>query len=146
VARIDPAARTGTVLIGLTLQGDFRLGARPGLNIEETIEIEPLANVLYVGRPATGQPGSTVGLFKLETDDAVAERATIKLRHASVKSVEVISGLTEGDRVTLSDMSQWNQVDEFVCSKRKAEAKGAHNDRQLRNSDSARETGETLLH
>jgi RND family efflux transporter MFP subunit len=111
VVRIDPAAQAGTVLVDVTLDGPLPAGARIDLNIEGTIEIERLANVLFVGRPAVGQPGATVGLFKLDPDGSGAARTTVKLGASSVKSVEIISGLKEGDRVILSDMSQWDQVD-----------------------------------
>jgi multidrug resistance efflux pump len=111
VVRIDPAAQAGTVLVDVTLDGKLPAGARPDLNIEGTIEIERLQNVLFVGRPASGQPGSTVGLFKLDSDGSTAERASVMLGRSSVKSVEIVSGLKEGDRVILSDMSQWDQVD-----------------------------------
>jgi RND family efflux transporter MFP subunit len=111
VVRIDPAATAGTVLVDVTLDGALPAGARPDLNIEGTIEIERLTSVLYVGRPAVGQPGATVGLFKLDIDGSTAERTPVKLGASSVKSVQILGGLKEGDRVILSDMSQWDQVD-----------------------------------
>jgi hypothetical protein len=111
VARIDPAAVQGTVRVDITLSGALPSGARPDLNVEGTIEIERLANVLYVGRPTFGQPESTVGLFKLEPDGEIANRVSVKLGRSSVKSVEIVAGLNQGDRVILTDMSQWDQVD-----------------------------------
>jgi multidrug resistance efflux pump len=111
VARIDPAAQAGTVLVDVTLDGPLPAGARPDLNIEGTIEIERLASVVFVGRPAFGQPGSTVGLFRLEADGNGAVRTSVKLGRTSVKVIEILGGLREGDRVILSDMSQWDQVD-----------------------------------
>jgi HlyD family secretion protein len=111
VVRIDPAAQAGTVLVDVTLDGALPPGARIDLNIEGTIEIERLASVLFVGRPAVGQPGATVGLFRLDPDGGGAARTNVKLGASSVKSVEIVAGLKEGDRVILSDMSQWDQVD-----------------------------------
>jgi hypothetical protein len=35
----------------------------------------------------------------------------VKLGRSSVKNIEIVAGLHEGDRVILSDMSQWDQVD-----------------------------------
>jgi multidrug resistance efflux pump len=110
VVRIDPAAVAGTVLVDVTLLGPLPAGARPDLSVEGTIEIEHLSNVLYVGRPAFGQAGSVIGLFKVDPDGAWAERATVKLGRNSVKSIEILDGLAEGDDVILSDMSQWDQV------------------------------------
>jgi HlyD family secretion protein len=111
VSRIDPAAQAGTVRIDVTLDGPLPEGARPDLNVEGTIEIERLASVLYVGRPAFGQPEATVGLFRLEPDGVHASRTSVMLGRSSVKNVEIRSGLKEGDRVILSDMAQWDQVD-----------------------------------
>jgi HlyD family secretion protein len=111
VARIDPAAVQGTVRVDITLSGPLPDGARPDLNVEGTIEIERLANVLYVGRPTFGQPESTVGLFKIDPESGIATRVSVKLGRSSVKSVEIVAGLNEGDQVILTDMSQWDQVD-----------------------------------
>jgi HlyD family secretion protein len=111
VSRIDPAALAGTVKVDVTLDGPLPEGARPDLNVEGTIEIERLASVLYVGRPAFGQSEATVGLFRLAPDGVHAERTPVKLGRTSVKNVEIRSGLKEGDRVVLSDMAQWDHVD-----------------------------------
>jgi HlyD family secretion protein len=111
VSRIDPAALAGTVRVDVALDGPLPEGARPDLNVEGTIEIERLASVLYVGRPAFGQPEATVGLFRLAPDGVHAERTPVKLGRTSVKNVEIRSGLKEGDRVVLSDMAQWDHVD-----------------------------------
>jgi HlyD family secretion protein len=111
VSRIDPAAVAGTVRVDVSLDGPLPEGARPDLNVEGTIEIERLASVLYVGRPAFGQAEATVGLFRLQPDGTHAERTSVKLGRSSVKNVEIRSGLREGDQVILSDMAQWDQVD-----------------------------------
>ena len=66
MARIDPAAQNGTVLVDVAFTGPLPRGARPDLSVDGTIELERLENVLYVGRPAFGQENSTVGLFKLQ--------------------------------------------------------------------------------
>jgi HlyD family secretion protein len=111
VVRIDPAAQAGTVRVDVTMDEALPAGARPDLNVEGTIEIERLQSVLYVGRPASGQPGTTVGIFKLDPDGVGAERTPVKLGRSSVKNIEILGGLREGDKVILSDMSQWDQVD-----------------------------------
>ncbi|HJZ83875.1 MAG TPA: HlyD family efflux transporter periplasmic adaptor subunit [Polyangia bacterium] len=111
VSRIDPAVQAGTVKIDVTLEGALPQGARPDLTIEGTVELERLENVLFVGRPAFGQAQSTVGLFKLEDGGDGAVRVNVKLGKSSVKTVEILSGLAEGDQVILSDMSQWDSAD-----------------------------------
>ena len=86
-------------------------GARPDLSVDGTVEIENLKNILYVGRPAFGQPQTTVGLFKLTEDGTEAVRTSVKLGRFSVSSVEVLQGLKEGDRVILSDTSAWSSYE-----------------------------------
>jgi HlyD family secretion protein len=58
-----------------------------------------------VGRPAFGQGQETVGLFKLSPDGQEADRVTVRLGRSSVSTIEVVSGLNEGDQVILSDTS-----------------------------------------
>ncbi len=111
VARIDPAVQNGTVLVDVTITNELPKGARPDLSVDGTIELERLNEVIFVGRPAFGQERSTVGIFKLVegTNDAV--RIQAKLGRSSVNTIEIISGLQPGDRVILSDMSQWDAND-----------------------------------
>jgi multidrug resistance efflux pump len=111
VVRIDPAAQSGTVAVDVAFTGPLPQGARPDLQVEGTIEIERLASVLSVGRPAYGQPNSQTSLFRLAKDGGEAERVTVRFGRASVNTIEVVDGLAEGDEVILSDMTRWDQVD-----------------------------------
>jgi HlyD family secretion protein len=111
VIRIDPAAQNGTVTVDVELTGELPRGARPDLSVDGTVELERLDNVLYVGRPAFGQEQSTVGLFKLDPSSGEASRTQVQLGRSSVNTIEVMSGLAEGDSVVLSDMSAWDQFD-----------------------------------
>jgi RND family efflux transporter MFP subunit len=108
VSRVDPSVVEGSVTVDVKLDGPLPQGARPDLSVEGTIQIENLADVVYVGRPAFGQPNSTVGIFRLDEDGKIANRVQVKLGRASVNSVEILSGLLPGDKVVLSDMSQWD--------------------------------------
>lgn len=111
VSRIDPSAKSGTVLVDVALHGELPPGARPDLSVDGTIQLERLDNVLSVGRPAFGQERSTIGMFKLDGDGSHAGRVQVKLGRSSVSAIEVVAGLRAGDRVILSDMSQWNQAE-----------------------------------
>ncbi|HET7440770.1 MAG TPA: efflux RND transporter periplasmic adaptor subunit [Terriglobales bacterium] len=111
VMRIDPSVQNGTVTVDVRLDGELPPGARPDLSVDGTIDLERIADVLYVGRPAFGQEKSTVGIFKLEPDGRAAVRAQVKLGRSSVNTVEILQGLKEGDQVVLSDMSRWDSYD-----------------------------------
>jgi HlyD family secretion protein len=111
VARVDPAVQNGTVTVDVSLEGELPKGARPDLSVDGTIELERLDDVIFVGRPAFGQERSTVGIFKLEIDSAYAARTQVQLGRSSVNTIEIVKGLAPGDRVILSDMSQWDAND-----------------------------------
>jgi HlyD family secretion protein len=107
VARIDPAVQNGTVLVDVSIVNDLPRGARPDLSVDGTIELERLDDVVYVGRPAFGQERSTVGIFKVDAT-GIAHRTQVQLGRSSVNTIEILAGLQPGDRVILSDMSQWD--------------------------------------
>lgn len=111
VTRIDPAVLNGTVKVDVALQAPLPKGARPDLSVDGTIELERLADVLQVGRPAFGQEMATVGLFRLEPGGSEATRVQVKLGRSSVNLVEIVGGLKEGDQVILSDTSAWDAFD-----------------------------------
>lgn len=108
VSRIDPAVINGTVTVDVKLEGKLPDGARPDLSVDGTIELERLADVVYVGRPVFGQANSVVSLFKIDPDGKGATRVQVKFGKSSVNTIEVLEGLKVGDRVILSDMSAWD--------------------------------------
>jgi HlyD family secretion protein len=109
VSRVDPAVREGTVLVDVTFHGlELPKGARPDLSVEGTIELESLADAVYVGRPAFGQDDSTIGLFRLGADGVTATRTKVQLGRGSATKVVILNGLTPGDRVILSDTSAFD--------------------------------------
>ncbi len=108
VARIDPAAINGTVTVDVRLEEELPPGARPDLSVDGTIELERLADVLYIGRPVSGQPNAVVSLFKLDAEGKEAARVQVKLGRSSVNTIEIVDGLRIGDQVVLSDMSAWD--------------------------------------
>lgn len=111
VSRVDPSVVNGTVTVDVMLDGTLPLGARPDLSVDGTIELENLRDVLYVGRPVHGSSDSTISLFRLAVDGSEAVRTNVKLGRSSVNTVEVVDGLQTGDKVILSDMSQWDNYE-----------------------------------
>ena len=108
VSRIDPSVQNGTVTVDVALPRPLPSGARPDLSVDGTIELERLDDVVFVERPAFGQEKSTVEIFKLDPDGVYAARVPVALGRSSVNTIEIVKGLEPGDRVILSDMSQWD--------------------------------------
>ncbi len=110
VMRIAPAPTQGTLPVDVALDGELPKGARPDMSVDGTIEIERLKDVLYVQRPAQGQEQSVITLFKYVEGGREAVRVQVKLGRSSVTDVEILEGLNVGDRVILSDTSQFDSV------------------------------------
>lgn len=111
VERIDPNSQNGTVNVDVALDGPLPPGARPDLSVDGTVNIETLHNVLYVGRPAFGQPDQTVSMFKISPDGTTGTLVKVQLGKASVNTVQVLRGLNVGDWVVLSDTTAQNNFD-----------------------------------
>lgn len=113
VTRVAPSSQDGVVIVDVALDGPLPKGARPNLQVDGTIEIERLQNVLFVGRPSVGQANSKIELFKVNEDGKTAVRVPVELGRTSVNTVEIITGLNVGDRVILSDTSAQDGYDKI---------------------------------
>jgi HlyD family secretion protein len=111
VIRIDPSVQNGTRTVDVALEGDLPAGAVPDLSVDGTIDLERMANALFVSRPAFGEEKSTIVIFRLEPDGKTASRVQVNVGRSSVNSIEILRGLQEGDQVILSDMSRWDQFE-----------------------------------
>jgi len=110
VTRKDPSAQGGSVTVDVTLDGALPAGAVPDLSVDGTIVIEKLVNVLYSGRPAFSAGSGAVSLFKVTDGGSSAVRVPVELGRSSVNVIEIVRGLEVGDKIIVSDMSQYANV------------------------------------
>ena len=112
VTRIDPSVQDGVVLVDVDPEEPLPAEARAELRVDGTIVIEELGSVLQLRRPTDARENAALGLFRIEPNDpTLAQRIPVELGRLSVNTVEVLAGLGEGDRVILSDTSQFSDVD-----------------------------------
>jgi beta-lactamase regulating signal transducer with metallopeptidase domain len=109
VAGINPGVKDGTIAVQIT--GALPPGVLQGAEVEGTIQVGDLKDVLRVGRPFQSQANGTGYLFRLEPNGEQAERVQVEYGRASVTEIEIRSGLVAGDKVILSDMAQFRQDD-----------------------------------
>jgi multidrug resistance efflux pump len=110
VIRKDPSVQGGSVIVDIALDGALPNGAVPDLNVDGTIVIEKLTNVLYSGRPAFSAGSGAATLFKLTADGDAAVRVPVELGRSSVNVIEIVRGLEVGEKIIVSDMSQYANV------------------------------------
>lgn len=111
VARIDPAVRSGSVVVDVRLAPPLPPGVRPDLSVDGRIVLGTLRDVVSIPRPALAAPNTAGNLFVLREGGARAQRIRVRFGAASSDRIEVRAGLRSGDQVVLSDTSQWNAYD-----------------------------------
>jgi HlyD family secretion protein len=101
---MDPAAQGGTVTVDIAIDDALPPGARPDVNVDGTIQLERLRNVLFTGRPTIAQDNSVVGLFRLDPDGNTATKVQVRVGRVSANAIEIVQGLEPGDRIVLSEV------------------------------------------
>ena len=81
--------------------------------IEARIQLGTLENVTSVERPVYATANGWTTVFRVGADSSSAERVKVRLGRGSVDRIEVLSGLEPGDRIVVSDISGFDDVDCF---------------------------------
>ncbi|GMV28826.1 MAG: hypothetical protein AMXMBFR59_09510 [Rhodanobacteraceae bacterium] len=105
VTRVDPGVIDNAVSVEIAFSGPLPVSARPQLNIDGSIVVEKLSDVLFMRQPANAAPSSTVGLFKLRADERGATRTPVRLGREAGLNVEILSGAALNDKFIVSDTS-----------------------------------------
>ncbi|MES2623789.1 MAG: efflux RND transporter periplasmic adaptor subunit [Pseudomonadota bacterium] len=116
LSRIDPAVINGTVLVDVDIISELPASARPELTVEGTIYIAEIRNSLYVQRPAASRSHAEQSLFRLDAEQEYAERTIVELGRVAVNHVEIMSGLSKGDRIIISDNNDWQKENRILLS------------------------------
>ena len=91
VSRIDPASQDGSVAVDVSLSGALPAGARPELNVDGTVELEKIGQVLHVNRPVDAQANASIGLFRMNGSHE-AIRVNVRIGRTSVNTVGGLPG------------------------------------------------------
>lgn len=104
---------------GKTARVTVALDENPPLPPDESHEVEArihlgtLEDALFVERPVYAMADGWTTVFRLASDSATAERVKVRFGRGSVDHIEVLSGLEAGDRIVVSDISEFDDVDCF---------------------------------
>jgi HlyD family secretion protein len=106
VSRIDPSVREGTVTVDLMLDGPLPAGARPDLTVDAGIELDRIADAVFVARPVSARERTRGTLWKVTGGNAV--KVDVEFGRASTTAIEIRSGVRAGDEVIVSDTSAFD--------------------------------------
>lgn len=111
VSRIDPNVERSMVKVDVIFENGLPEGCRADQTVQGTIELERLVDVLYVDRPAIAKEDTLASVFKISSSGNLAERVSVKFGRSSVNLIEIVEGLSAGDRIILSDTTRWEDSD-----------------------------------
>jgi hypothetical protein len=112
VSSISPFPSNGMCSLDIRLNSPMPEGVGVDLQVNATIHLGALQNILYVGWPVHANPNSSIPIFKLVDGGQRAIRVNVKFGRTSVNIIEVLDGLKEGDEIIPSDMSAWDNSDQ----------------------------------
>jgi RND family efflux transporter MFP subunit len=76
----------------------------PGVYAEASIQLDRKPNALYIPLQAVSRQGDETAVFVVDSSNKLEERK-IRLGLQTATDAEVLSGLSEGDQVVVSDRS-----------------------------------------
>jgi HlyD family secretion protein len=113
VLRVAPSVQEGSVTVDVELEGPLPKGARPSLAVDGTILIERLPDAIQIDRPSFGSAFTKVEMFKVIDEGKMATRVPVEFGVSSVNKMEIKGGLQPGDKVILSETSQFDGHDKI---------------------------------
>lgn len=116
VVRIDPAVVDGTVQVDVAFIDPLPAEARPDLTVDGIIATASVNNALYVNRPHMAQNQSQTTVFKLSEDGRKAEKITVNFGIGSASQIEVVAGLTPGEKIILSDSTAFQHLNQITLN------------------------------
>jgi hypothetical protein len=108
VVDVDRATRLDSWQVTIRLNQPFPAGAALGAKVDSLIEVGELKDVIYFERPASAHANAEMPLFVLEPNGEFARRTTVRFGLQSGALIQIVSGLSPGDMVIVTDTSQWN--------------------------------------
>lgn len=111
VSRIDPVVTEGYVTIEAEIKETLPQSARPDINVQGVITAGQIPNTLFIEAPVNVASHSTVNLFVLDPESGRATSSPIQFGQVTGRYIQVLSGLTENQKVVISDAEKWRDFE-----------------------------------
>jgi HlyD family secretion protein len=108
VVDIDRATLLDSWKLTIRLKEPFPAAASLGTKAASLVEVGELKDVVYFERPATARPNTEMALFVMEPGGEFAKRTTVRFGIQSGALIQIVSGLSPGDMVIVTDTTKWN--------------------------------------
>jgi hypothetical protein len=99
--------RVGPATADVELTDPLPDGTSVGFQLGAMVEMGELTDIVFFDRPADAQPNTETIIFLIEPDGQHAKRVPVHYGRISGPQIEIVSGLSPGDRVIVTDISKW---------------------------------------
>ena len=106
VSSVSPMSRNGVISFSVQLDSADHASLRSGLKTDVYVMNNVMENVLRLPNASFYTGGGSYELFVLESEGELVKRSVV-LGDSNYDYIEVVSGLEEGDRVVVSNMSNY---------------------------------------
>ena len=117
VANVTPQSKDGAVSFTVILDDDSNPRLRPGTAAEVYVMTDIKEHVLRVANGSYYSGPGSYRMWVLSADGSDLHTRTVQLGESSPDHVEVLSGLTSGERVVVSDMTQYKSNNSLKIKK-----------------------------
>lgn len=107
VARIGELGTEENVPVELALDQPLPPDVRVGDSADAFIEYGRIENTLFMERGGFDQANADAVAFRVDPDGKHAMRMNVRFGAIASEMIEIKSGLREGDKVIVTDMSRW---------------------------------------
>jgi hypothetical protein len=66
------------------------------------------SDALLVERPVDAREGARASVFVVDTNRELLRRVAVEYGRASPSLIQIVSGVSRGDRIVVSDMREWD--------------------------------------
>jgi hypothetical protein len=108
IVDIDRATLLDSWKVTVRLKEPFSADATLGTKVGSLIEVGEMKDVVYFERPASARPNTEMPLFVVEQNGEFAKRTSVRFGRQSGALIQIISGLSPGDLVIVTDTAKWN--------------------------------------
>jgi HlyD family secretion protein len=86
---------------------------RRGSEIDAVAGLGDSRDALLVERPVGAKEGTRSSVFAVDADGVLVRRVAVEYGRASPSLIQIVSGVSRGDRIIVSDMSAWDAFEQL---------------------------------
>lgn len=110
VTRLDPNIKGTTIEVDVKLVGEIK-SAKVDMFVNGRVIVSEIKNALVVNRPSSAVENGVSKIYKLDKDESFAYLVSVNTGSLSSNEMQIINGLTQGDRILVSELNNLKGVE-----------------------------------